>query len=254
VVEHAGRDVDGIVVIHGTDTMEETAYLIGLVLPPGPVPVVLTGAQRSAAEVDADGPRNLRNAIRLAASPEARGVGTVICFDGEVHAVREGRKVHATALAAFASPGYGPVGHVSDEGVTLRRRPPERAPLAIPDGPPPRVDLIRLYAGADDVFIRASIAAGARAIVLEGTGRGNGNRTILPAVREAVDAGIVVAVASRCLAGAVAPAYGAGGGADLAEAGCVFLGDLAGPKARVLLQLGLATGADVPSLLAAEAR
>ena len=89
VVEHAARAGDGIVVMHGTDTMEETVYLIDLVLPAGSVPVVLTGAQRTAADADADGPRNLRDAIRLAMAPEARGLGAVVCFAGEIHAARE---------------------------------------------------------------------------------------------------------------------------------------------------------------------
>lgn len=254
VVEHAARADTGVVVMHGTDTMEETVYLIDLVLPPGSVPVVVTGAQRSAADPDADGPRNLRDAIRLATTPEARGLGAVVCFAGDVHAAREVAKVHTTALAPFDSPGYGPVGHVGIGGVTLRRRPPERTPLPLPSSALPRVDLIRLYAGADALFVEASVAAGARAIVLEGTGRGNGNRTIVPAVAEAVRAGILVAVASRCRAGAVDPAYGAGGGRSLADAGAIHLGDLAGPKARVLLQLALAAGVDPHEALAAEVR
>jgi L-asparaginase len=254
VLEHAAREPDGIVVIHGTDTMEETAYLIDLVLPPGSVPVVITGAQRTAADRDADGPRNLRDAIRLASTPEARGLGVVVCFGGEIHAAREVTKVHSTALTPFASPGYGPLGQVQVEGISIRHQPRARVPLELSSNELPRVDLIRLYAGADAVFVEASVAAGARAIVLEGTGRGNGNRTIIPAVREAVEAGVLVAVTSRCAAGAVDPAYGAGGGRDLAEAGAIFLGDLAGPKARVLLQLALAAGTDPEAAVAAEAR
>jgi L-asparaginase len=253
VVEHVARAERGVVVLHGTDTMEETVYLIDLVLPPGSVPVVLTGAQRTVADADADGPRNLRDAIRVAMAPEARGLGAVVCFAGEIHAAREVAKVHTTAVAPFASPGYGPLGHVGLGGVSIRRRPRERQPLPLPPPELPRVDLIRLYAGADGVFVEASVAAGARAIVLEGTGRGNANRTIVPAVRDAVAAGVLVAVASRCRAGAVDPAYGAGGGRSLADVGAVFLGDLAGPKARVLLQLALATGVDGLAAIAAEA-
>ena len=96
------------------------------------------------------------------------------------------------------------------------------------------------------------MAAGARAIVLEGTGRGNGNRTIVPSVADAVRAGVLVAVASRCRAGAVDPAYGAGGGRSLADVGAVHLGDLAGPKARLLLQLAIASGVDPHDALAGE--
>ena len=251
VAEHA-READGVVVTHGTDTMEESVYVIDRLLPLDSRPVVLTGAQRGAAEKDTDGPRNLRNAIRLAASGE-RGLGAVICFDGEIHAAREARKVHTSRPQAFASPGFGPVGHVDGERVEIRRRPVRRPPLPDTDAPTPRVDLIRLYAGSDPTFVRASVGAGARAIVLEGTGRGNANEEVVAAVREAVAAGVAVLVASRCAEGRVEPVYGRGGGKDLAEAGALFAGDLAGTKARVLAQLALAAGVPLAEALAAEA-
>jgi L-asparaginase len=253
VSDHCRRDdVGGIVVTHGTDTMEESVYLIDRLLD-SDNPVVLTGAQRAADEPDSDGPRNLGNAIRVALAPEARGRGAVIVFDGEVHAAREARKVHTSALRAFASPGYGPLGHVDGTRVLFRRRPERSRPLPRPSAALPRVDLIRLYAGADDTLLRASLDAGSRAIVLEGTGRGNANERVLPGVEAALQAGVPVVVCSRCVAGRVKPVYGRGGGQDLAEAGAVFAGDLAGPKVRVLLQLVLAAGLDVNETLAAEA-
>jgi L-asparaginase len=252
--EHLDRaEVDGVVVTHGTDTMEETVYLVDLLLS-SEKPVVATGAQRSADERDTDGPRNLRDAIRVAASPRARGRGALVVFAGEVHAAREVRKVHTSAARAFASPGYGPVGHVDGDEVVFRARPERRAPVQPPPGRiETRVDLVRLYAGSDDRFLRASIASGARAIVLEGTGRGNANAVVLEAVRDAVAAGVPVVVCSRCAEGRVEPVYGRGGGKDLAEAGALFAGDLPGPKTRVLLQLALAAGVDVRAALAAEA-
>jgi L-asparaginase len=254
VREHAARaEVAGVVVGHGTDTMEETVYLVDRVLD-SDKPVVLTGAQLSAAEADSDGPRNLRSAIRVALAPEARGRGALVCFAGEVHAAREVRKVHTTALAAFASPGYGPLGHVDGNHVVFGRRPERRPPLRVPSGAfEERVDLIRLYAGADARLLRASLASGARAVVLEGTGRGNANEQVLEGVREAVAAGVPIVVCSRCVAGRVEPVYGRGGGRDLAEAGALFAGDLAGPKVRVLLQLALGAGLDPARTIAAEA-
>jgi L-asparaginase len=225
-----------VVVTHGTDTMEETVYLVDRVLPDDAPPVVLTGAQRPADASDRDGPRNLRDAIRVADSPAARGRGALIVFAGEIHAAREVRKVHTSAVRAFASPGYGPVGHVDGDRVVLSRRPERRPPLPVPDALAP-VDLIRLYAGCDARFLRSSVESGARAIVLECTGRGNANEQVLEGVREAVAAGVTVVVCSRCVEGRVEPVYGRGGGRDLADAGAVFAGDLAGPKARVLLQL-----------------
>jgi L-asparaginase len=253
VAEHCGRDdVAGVVVTHGTDTMEESVYLVDR-LHESDKPAVFTGAQRPADELDSDGPRNLRSAIRVALAPGARGRGALVVFDGEVHAAREARKVHTSALRAFASPGYGALGHVDGASVVFRRLPERSRPLPRPSGELPRVDLIRLYAGADDTLLRASRNAGSRAVVLEGTGRGNANERVLPGVEEAVRAGVPVVVCSRCVAGRVEAVYGRGGGQDLAEAGALFAGDLAGPKARVLLQLALAAGLDVEETLAAEA-
>jgi L-asparaginase len=213
--------------------------------------VVFTGAQRAADAPDTDGPRNLRNAIRVALEPEARGRGALIAE--ELHAAREARKVHTSALRAFGSPGYGPVGHVDGDGVVFRRLPERSPPLPRPAGPLPQVDLIRLYAGSDDRFLRASLRSGSRAIVLEATGRGNASERVLPGVEAAVRAGVPLVVCSRCVEGRVEPVYGRGGGKDLAEAGALFAGDLAGPKVRVLFQLALAAGLDVRAVLEAEA-
>jgi L-asparaginase len=251
VVGHAA-DGSPTVVTHGTDTMEESAYLVDLLLPEGAAPVAFTGAQRGAEERDADGPRNLRDAITAATAEDASGRGALLVFAGEVHAAREARKVHTSALRAFSSPGYGPLGHV-DAGAARFRRRPERPPALAAPETLAQVDLIRLHAGSDARFLRASAESGARAIVLEGTGRGNANEQVVAGVREAVAAGIVVAVCSRCLEGRVEPVYGRGGGRDLAEAGALFAGDLAGPKVRVLLQVALGAGLDAPEVLAAAA-
>jgi L-asparaginase len=249
---HALRDdVAGVVVTHGTDTMEETAWLVDL-LSDADVPVVFTGAQRGADARDTDGPRNLRDAITIASSPAAAGRGVLLAMAGDIHAARVVRKMHTTALRAFASPGYGPLGHVDEGTVVFRARPERRPALPVP-GQLPVVDLLRLYAGSDGRFVRASVAAGAAAIVLEGTGRGNANDQVVEAVHEATAQGAVVAVCSRCVEGRVAPVYGRGGGRDLAEAGALFAGDLAGPKVRVLLQLALGAGLDAVEALAAAA-
>jgi L-asparaginase len=252
VLEHAARpEVRGVVVPHGTDTMEETVYLVDRVLG-GDTPVVFTGAQRGADQRDADGPRNLRDAILVASGEAARGLGATIVFAGEIHPGRDARKVHTSAVRAFDSPGYGPVGNVDGGVVTVRRRPRRAPALPLPDRLA-AVDLHRLYAGSDGRFVRHSLATGAEAVVLEGTGRGNANDQVVEAVREAVAQGVPVVVCSRCAAGRVEPVYGRGGGRDLEEAGALFAGDLAGPKARVLLQLALGGGGDPAAALAAEA-
>jgi L-asparaginase len=253
VAEQCARDdVAGVVVTHGTDTMEESVYTVDR-LHGSEKPVVFTGAQRGADEPDTDGPRNLRTAIRVALAEESADRGALVVFAGEVHGAREVRKLHTSALEAFGSPGYGPLGHVDGQGVSYRRRPDRTPALPLPKGPLPQVDLIRLYAGSDDRFLRSSLESGTRAIVLEATGRGNANERVLPGVETAVAAGVPVVVCSRCLEGRVEPVYGRGGGKDLAEAGAWFAGDLAGPKTRVLLQLVLAAGWDLTQALAAEA-
>ncbi len=253
VAEQCARDdVTGVVVTHGTDTMEESVYTVDR-LHGFEKPVVFTGAQRGADEPDTDGPRNLRTAIQVALAEESAGRGALVVFAGEVHGAREVRKLHTSALEAFGSPGYGPLGHADGQRVSYRRRPDRTPALPLPTGPLPQVDLIRLYAGSDDRFLRSSLESGSRAIVLEATGRGNANERVLPGVETAVAAGVPVVVCSRCLEGRVEPVYGRGGGKDLAEAGAYFAGDLAGPKTRVLLQLVLAAGGDLPQALAAEA-
>ena len=253
VLEHAVRpDVAGVVVPHGTDTMEETVYLIDRLLDTD-TPVVLTGAQRGADQPDADGPRNLRDAIHVAISDQARGLGAVVVFAGEIHAGREARKVHTSAVRAFGSPGFGPIGHVDGDVVVLRRRPARAPSLPLPARLAP-VDLHRLYSGSDGRFIRHSLDTGTEGIVIEGTGRGNANDQVVEAVREAATRGVPVVVCSRCGAGRVEPVYGRGGGRDLAEAGALFAGDLPGPKARVLLQLALGAGLPAAVAVAAEAR
>ena len=251
-VRRAAADADGIVVTHGTDTMEETAYLLDL-LHPGPQPVVLTGAQRNAQVTDTDGPGNLRDAVRLAAEPAARSIGVVVTMAGRVLPARQVTKVHTLALDAFAAPDGGQLGRVDPDRVRLLTT-PRRRPVFDVDAlrsELPRVDVVPLYLGADGTFVRAAREAGARGIVLDAFGAGNVTPEVLAETEKALAEGLVVLVASRCHAGPVSPIYGAGGGADLAAAGAIFSGDLQAPKARLLLTVALAAGCDVGDVEAA---
>ena len=246
-------DIAGFVITHGTDTMEETAYLTDL-LYAGDKPVVFTGAQRNAAEPDTDGPRNLRDAVRVAASPNARGLGAVIVMGGSIEGAREATKVHTTDPRAFASPGYGPVGAVTDQGVYIFHPRIRPANLAHEPSALPRVDLVKLVAGVDGTFLRAAREAGAAGIVVEAFGIGNANHEVLEEVRESVRSDVSIVVVSRCPEGRAAPVYGNGGGYDLRAAGATFGGSLGGQKARLLLMVGLSasseTGAPLEDLLA----
>ncbi|MBG6225907.1 L-asparaginase [Arthrobacter sp. CAN_A2] len=233
----------GVVVTHGTDTMEETAYLADL-LHDDPRPVVFTGAQRAADSPEPDGPGNLRAALALAASPDARGRGALIVFDGEVFTLPATRKTETAKLRAFSNPDLGPTGSITTTGEILlgpaHRRP---TPLGTPPtGAGVRVDIIACYPGADATLFAAALAAGARGIVLEATGLGNANAELCDAVRGAVQGGVVVVTSTRVHAGAVQGVYGAGGGRTLEDAGAVPSGLLRPPQARTLLQALLSLG------------
>jgi L-asparaginase len=231
-------DVMGVVVTHGTDTMEETCYLADLLVA-SEKPIVFTGAQRSSDDPDSDGPRNLLNAIRAAASPLARGLGAMICFNDELHAARDVTKVHTAQVQTFQSYDHGMLGEIDGNQIVIYRKPTLRRMFQIPKLEE-RVDLILLVLGIDARYIDASIQSKAAGIVLEAFGRGNANTVIVDGVRRAVNNGIPVIVTSRCPAGRVAPIYGGGGGKDLEEVGAIFAGDLSGMKARILLMVLLA--------------
>jgi L-asparaginase len=243
----AEPSIAGVVVTQGTDTMEESSYLADLTVA-SDKPVVFTGAQRHADEPDSDGPRNLAQAIRVAAAPAARDLGTVIVFDGEIHAARDATKLHASRLGTFWSGEHGKLGDIDGETVVVQRRPSLRRTFAV-ERVEPRIDLIRLVMGADARFIRCALDTGARGLVIEAFGRGNANPAVIEGIEEAVARGLPVLITSRCTQGRVLPIYGDGGGQDVAAAGGIFAGDLQGPKARVLLSVLLGT-AKVPGDLA----
>jgi L-asparaginase len=228
-------DVAGVVVTHGTDTMEESAYLADLVVDTDK-PIVFTGAQRHADEPDSDGPRNLMDAIRVASSPEARGLGAVILFEQEIHAARDATKLHASRAGTFQSAEHGKLGEVDRGRVVVQRRPLLRRHFPT-ERVEPRIDLVKLVMGSDARFMRCALETGARGIVLEAFGRGNANHAILGEMEAARSMGIPVVVSSRCPQGRVEPIYGDGGGKDVAAAGGIFAGDLSGIKARVLLSV-----------------
>lgn len=239
----ADPSVVGVVVTHGTDTMEETAFLADLVHG-DPRPVVFTGAQHAADSAEPDGPGNLSRAIALAGSPAARDHGVLLCFAGEVFAVRGIRKADTVRPHAFSNPDYGSSpagghGEVLPAG-TAASRP---RPLPLPDRATRcRVDLVASYPGADGAHLRASLASGAAGIVLQGTGNGNANPALCGAVADATADGVVVVISTRVHAGPVVPVYGAGGGKDLLAAGAIPSGLLRPSQSLVLLSLLLRLG------------
>jgi L-asparaginase len=241
-------DVAGLVVTHGTDTTEETAFFLDL-FHADPRPVVITGAQRTADAPDSDGPRNLADAVTAAAAPGTRGLGVLIGFGGQLFPARGTRKSHTVAADTFTNPSGGPLGwvHGGDVGVVTQPRRPPALPLDAFDPSGVRVDVVACYPDADATALRACVDAGARGIVLEATGAGNANPAICDAVAELTAAGGVVVTSTRVAAGPVTPIYGDGGGVDLMAAGAVPSGLLRPSQARMLLAalLGMHRDADV---------
>jgi len=235
-------EVAGVVVTHGTDTMEETCYLSDLLLD-SDKPAVFTGAQRAHDDPQSDGPLNLLNSLRVAASPLTRGLGAMICFNATLHAARDVTKVHASAVETFQSYEHGALGEVDGSAVVIHRRPVLRRTFRI-DRLEQDVELFRVVLGMDLRGIEAAIARGVAGVVIEGFGRGNGPSRLAELVRLATRKNIPVLMTSRCPAGRVQAIYGGGGGGrDLADAGAIFAGDLKGPKARLLLMV-LLSGAE----------
>jgi L-asparaginase len=236
---------DGFVLTHGTDTLEETAYLLDLVHN-SEKPVCLTGAMRSAAEISPDGPVNLLCAVRTAASSEARGKGVLVVMNEEIHAAREVVKSHSANTETFVSPFWGPLGYVDPDRVVFRRntlgRQSIRPPELVED-----VHLIKLASGSDSLLIDFLVERNVRGLVLEAFGRGNVPPAALPGIRRAVEKGIPVVITTRTIAGRVLDVYGYEGGAKtVLEAGGILGGETSGPKARLklMLALGVASGRD----------
>lgn len=224
----------GIVVTHGTDSLEETAFLLDLALPSGR-PVVFAAAQRPPRYEDSDGPRNLLDAIRVAGSARTRGLGVLVVLNGQVHAAREVKKTHSIALHAFASPDTGPVGMVDDGELLLFTTPARRIHLPS-ESVEPDVELVRLSAGGGASAIRGAAEAGARGIVVEVFGRGNAPPPVAEAVNAAIQAGAVVVFATRTGGGRIVLSEGQ------RDRGILSAGDLDGLKARVLLIVALGGG------------
>lgn len=240
----ASPDVDAVVITHGTDTMEETAYFLNLVVR-SDKPVVLVGSMRPATAIGADGPANLYDAVATAADPAARGRGVMVVLNDEIHAARNVTKTDTTSVQTFESPNRGPAGLVHTAKITWFAPPDKRHTLKSGfsvNGVKelPRVEIILAHANMDATLIDAAIEAGARGLVIAGVGDGNMSQIALDRLARAAKSGIVVVRASRLERGMVLR----NNEVDDDKMGFVASGEINAPKSRVLLQLALMTTKD----------
>ncbi len=240
----ARPEVAGVIISHGTDTLEETAWWLDLTVD-SPKPIVLVGAQRIASEPDFDGPRNLLNAVRIAVDPSATGMGAMLVMNNQINAAREVTKTHTSSVETFKSGDYGFLGEVDFDRVVFDRAPRRRQHVPIKVDTMPAVEIVAMYGGADGSLVQAAVDHGAKGVVIEALGLGNVNQPMFAAIKQAIGKGIPVVITSRVPNGRVLPNYGFdGGGKTLVDAGAVMGDDLSPQKARILLMLLLQNGVE----------
>jgi L-asparaginase len=234
-------DIAGAVVTHGTNTLEETAYFLDLTVTSSK-PVVLVGAQRPASDPDADGPRNLLDAIRVATTAEATGKGVMVVMNGQINAARDVTKTNTSQVETFRSLEFGALGVVDVELVRFYRSPLRRQTVtASSKAALPRVDIVATYAGADGRSVRSLIRDGdVDGIVVTGLGLGGVPEAVFDAIQEARMRGMPVVVGTRVPTGRIFPLSATKGSAlSLKAIGCVLADNLSPQKARILLMLAM---------------
>ena len=237
-------DIDGVVITHGTDTLEETAYLLDLTVKTKK-PVVVTGAMRSGSELGYDGPFNLATSICTAISDEAVGRGVLVCFNGELNSASEVTKANSMALNAFRTPNFGPIGIVDNDNVIFYRDANHLEKYDV-SKIEKQVALIKCVVDMDSSYIDYLIEKGYGGIVIEALGRGNVPPKMVEGIKKAIELEIPVVVVSRCFEGRVFESYGyEGGGKQLKNLGVIFGDTLPGQKARIKLILAINSGMNI---------
>ncbi|WP_042457939.1 asparaginase [Neobacillus dielmonensis] len=235
------QSVSGVVVTHGTDTMEETAYFLDLTIK-DTRPVVVTGSQRSPEDLGSDVYTNLRHAIYSACSPDLHGAGTVVVFNERIFAARYVKKEHASNLQGFNAFGFGYLGIIDNDTVQIFQKPMKREYFHVASAIP-QVDIIKCYIGADGKFIKAARESGVSGIVLEGVGRGQVAPSMMEEIEQAIKEGIKIVIATSAEEGAVYTTYDYKGSAyDLYKKGVILGSDYDSKKARIKLAVALASG------------
>ncbi|SCY01263.1 asparaginase [Alkaliphilus peptidifermentans] len=233
------EDIDGVVITHGTDTLEETAFLLDLTIDSNKS-VVIAGAMRNSSELGYDGPSNLAAAVCTAISPQTKGKGVLVVMNNEVNAASEVTKTNTLSLDTFKSLEFGPLGIVDNDEVILHRDIVSRQHIYT-DSIIPNVDLVKCVAGMDSRLLKFCVDSGSKGIILEAMGRGNVPPGMIDGITYAINNDVAVVMVSRCPTGRVLDTYGyEGGGRSLRNLGVILGGDLPGQKARIKLMLALA--------------
>jgi L-asparaginase len=248
IVRHLEReDVDGVVVTHGTDALEETAYLLARSIPSAK-PVVVTGAMRTSSDLGWDGPANLGGAVRVAANAESRGLGVLVVMSDRIFAALDVTKTHTHALDAFDSPGLGPLGVIDDGTVIYRRLMPAMPVVLMPTRLAEPVDIVYTCSGADSRLLDASREQG-KGIVIAAMGRGNVPPAMVDGIKRWIADDKPVVITSRAMRGRVGQTYAyVGGGRQLAALGAIFAGARRPIQARMELMLALGDGMSVAEI------
>jgi L-asparaginase len=234
-------DIDGVVITHGTDTLDETAYFLDLILQ-SVKPVVFVGAMRNSSELSWDGPANLIAAVRVATTVEARGLGVLVAMSEEIIAAREVIKTHTESVDTFQSRDYGPIGLIDKDRIIIARRTTDQEYIQT-DNIELAVETIKMVSGGDGKFIDYAIAQGVRGLVLEAFGRGNVPPGYMGSIDRAAKTGIPIVLTSRCSRGRTLDAYAyEGAGKTLTKLGVILGGVLPSHKARIKLILALGAG------------
>ena len=235
-------DVAGVIVSHGTDTLEETAFWLDLTIKSNK-PVVLIGAQRNASVSDFDGPRNLTNAVRIVVDKQSEGKGVLLAMNNQINSARYVTKTHTANVETFNSGIFGIIGEVYPDRIFYAYNPIRRQYIKIKTDKMPVVDIVPMYGGADGIALKAAVDRGADGIVVQALGMGNMNESMHDAVKYAISKNIPVVVSTRVHNGRVMGSYGfIGGGKTSVDAGAVMADDLRAQKARILLMLLLQQG------------
>lgn len=238
---------DGVIVTHGTDTLEETAYFLDLTLDTK-IPIVVIGAMKTSSEKDWDGPKNLVDAIHIINNPNSIGMGVLVCLNGEINAASEVTKTHTEDVETFHSLDFGSLGFVEKGRVWFNRLPKKLESLSV-ETINTNVDLIKVYAGMNEKFFKFSADSGVKGIVVEAMGVGNVPPEAFDGIKYAVEKGIPVVLVSRCPAGETLDIYGyPGAGKWLKQMGVIFSDYLNGQKARIKLMICLGITDDINQL------